>query len=52
MSNSPPVEKQDALEFAKLIEKVCEEKGIWISTQKSKEPNLKNIVLTISIRIK
>ena len=52
MANSPPIEKKEALEIAVLLEQLCAERGIWISVDKQNKPELRDIVINISIRVK
>ena len=52
MSNSPPIEKQEALRIAEILERLCAEKGIWISIDKQNKPELRDIIINISIRVK
>ena len=43
---------QTAKAIKNQIEQICNENGLWVDITESRKPDLKNITITISIRVK
>ena len=44
--------EKEALAFVEQIRDICQRKGLWLKVETNNKPKLKDIVLTISIKIK
>ena len=45
------IDKEKALELSQSLEQFCKKNGIWFSVDKQNKPNLKDIIITISIKV-
>lgn len=43
--------QKEANKIVSTIEKTCEEHGLWVEIKMVKKPDLKDIVITVSVRI-